>query len=58
MSGLDVLRNMGNLAEELKNSITPKSYWIKEQKYLDKMSIKNKKFSDSIKGVTNKVFTI
>ena len=57
MTSLEVLRNMGDLVEELKNSVTPASYWIAEQKMLDKMEAKNRAFTESIRGV-NKVFTI
>ena len=46
---LDALRNFGALAEELKNTPTPMSYWIKEDKWLAKEDEKNRKFNESIK---------
>ena len=48
MSNLDVLRNFGAIAEELKNKHTPNEYWAKEAKFLDKRNEENEKFIKSI----------
>jgi len=48
MSHLDVLRNFGKLAEELKNKPLSADYWEKEAKMLDKLHKKQEAFNKSI----------
>ncbi len=42
-SNLDILRNFGAIADELKNKPVSDDYWIKEQKMLDKLHEKQEK---------------
>jgi len=48
MNNLEILRNMGKLAEELENTTIPDSYWIEEAKMIDKLHEKQEKFNRSI----------
>jgi len=48
MNNLEILRNMGKLAEELKKNPTPDSYWIEEAKMIDKLHRKQEAFNRSI----------
>jgi len=48
MNNLEILRNMGKLAEELENTVIPDSYWIEEAKMIDKLHEKQEKFNRSI----------
>ena len=45
---LDILRSFGKLAEELRNTPTPMSYWIEEEKWMQKRMKKNREFNKSI----------
>ena len=50
MNNLYILRNIGYIVEQLKNSKPlPESYWIEEQKWMDKRNEENKKLNESIK---------
>ena len=50
MNNLDILRNLGDILEALKNSKPlPDSYWIEEQKPMDARDKENKKFNGLIK---------
>lgn len=48
MNNLEILRNIGDIIEELKNSTTSQEYWIEEQKLMDKRDEENIKFNKSI----------
>ena len=45
---LDILRNFGSIAQELKNTPTSSDYWEKEEKWLSKEIEKQEKFNKSI----------
>jgi len=48
LSNLDILRNIGDVAEELKNKRTSDAYWLEEEKWLSKRIEENEKFKKSI----------
>ncbi len=49
MNNLEILKDFGKLAEELKNNPPSVEYWIEEEKWMAKRDEKNRKFNESIK---------
>ena len=57
MNNLEVLRNLSEILEELKNSPTSDAYWIEEQKDMDKREDEIEKFNKSIQMSYEKYHT-
>ncbi len=52
---IDILRNFGAIAEELRDIPTPEKYWINEENELSERIEKNNKFNQSI-SMSNEKF--
>jgi len=56
-TNLEVLRNLGDIVQELKDNPPSAEYWIEEQKAMDKRDEENHKFNESIKMSYEKYHT-
>lgn len=54
-NNLEILKNFGAIAEELKSNPTPDAYWIQEEKESRQRMEQNKKLQQSI-SMSNKKF--